>query len=326
MVDMNIVNPHYIREYITQKFGDVGKLSANDVEFIMPSPYIENDWKKHFSINLTTGLWQDFKSGESGNFIKLYSYLENVTFRQAKTKLVLDSFFLDTPTEYTPVPVKAEEPELIPVDINSHDSKDELVQKAWCLLFDRKLFNLKEEEQDPFYVCKEGRYAGRLIIPFREEGRIYYYQARSLDGRKPKYLNPESEIGVKPSEILYPYNESEDYVVVCEGPLDALSLQLQGINATSTMGCHISRIQGEMLKESNVKIILGFDDDTAGLRGVESFEKLRKSLRMPSFHLCTLPRGYNDWNEAHQENFDLYAWVTEKTQEYNFEYKTLLDL
>ena len=326
MVDMNIINPHYIRDYITQKFGDVGKLSANGVEFIMSSPYIENDWKRHFSINLDTGLWQDFKSGESGNFLKLYAYLENMSFGQAKTKLILDSFFLDAPKEYIPEKYEPEQPELVPVNIHSHESEDKLVQQAWSLLFERKLYDLNEEDPEPFYVCKEGRYKNRLIIPFKEDGKIYYFQARSLDGREPKYLNPESEIGVKPSEILYPYDESQDYVVVCEGPLDALSLQLQGVNATSTMGCHISRIQAEMLKESNVKIVLGFDNDEAGERGLKSFEKLRKELCMPTFHLCNLPGSYNDWNEAHVENFNLYEWITEKSQEYDFEYQTLGNL
>ena len=70
MVDMNIINPQYIRDYITEKFSRDGKLSASSREFIMASPYVENDWKRHFSINLDSGLWQCFKTGEKGNFVK----------------------------------------------------------------------------------------------------------------------------------------------------------------------------------------------------------------------------------------------------------------
>jgi len=320
MVDMNIINPQYIRDYITEKFSQDGKLSASGREFIMASPYVENDWKRHFSINLDTGLWQCFKTGEKGNFVKLYAYLENLTTKKAYTKLILDNFFFDK--ELTDLPehtAEKEDVDLLPVSINSHDSEDSLVQKAWTFLFGRGLFNLTEEDPEPFYVCKSGKYENRVIIPFKDEGDMFYFQARALDDRKPKYLNPGAENGPKPSEILYPYDETADYLVVCEGPLDAISLQIRGVNATSTMGCSISRTQAEILQDFSGKLILGYDNDDAGERGIKKFEDLRKEMRMTSFEVCPPPSGYKDWNEAAVADQDLFSWVCEKSYVYSYE-------
>lgn len=286
----------------------------------MESPYVENDWKRHFSINLDTGLWQCFKTGEKGNFIKLYAYLENITIKRAYTKLILDNFFFDK--EFITLPEHKTEKEvldLIPVSINSHDDSDPVVQKAWVFLFGRSLFDINSEDPEPFYVCKSGKYQNRVIIPFKDEGEVFYFQARSLDGRTPKYLNPAAENGPKPSEILYPYDERSDYLVVCEGPLDAISLQIKGVNATSTMGCSISRTQAEMLQDFDGKLILGYDNDGAGERGIQKFEQLRKELRMPSFSVCPPPGKHKDWNEAAVADEDLYSWVCEKSYVYSYE-------
>jgi hypothetical protein len=325
MVVMNMLNPQYIRDYITKKFGKYGKLSANSVEFIMPSPYLDNDWKCHFSINLATGLWQCFKTGKVGNFITLYAYLENTSYRQAYNKIAIASFFNDT-TVIPSVIIEKEEKEdldLLPVNIHSHKSEDPLVAKAWHFLFGRNLFNLDSESDAPYYVCKTGRYENRLIIPFVENDKLFYFQARALDDRKPKYLNPFNSMGVKPSDILYPYNEKEDHLLVCEGPFDAISLQLHGVNATCTMGCNISDNQAEMLKDFQGKLIVGYDNDDAGARGLEKFEQLRLQKLMNPLHVCELPNPFKDWNEAHISGKNLKKWVYENTAAYDYSNRIL---
>ena len=319
------MSPQYIRDYLLQNFGDSGKLSANNAEFIMPSIFIEDDWKRHMSINTDTGLWQCFKTGKKGNFIGLYAEVEGLTYLKAQTDLIIKNFdFLGVEP---PAKIKVEkrkveiDPEsLIPINIESAYDEDPHIQKAWSFMFGRKLFNEEEMEDSPYYLCTEGRFNGRLIIPFKKDGKIYYFQARALDGEEPKYLNPASEGAVKSSDVVYPFNEEEDYVVVCEGPLDAISLQLQGVNATCTIGSSCSRMQGEILKGFNGRIILGYDNDEAGQKGITRFEWLRKELRMDPFCVCYPPPKYKDWNEAHQEGFDIKSWVEENSATYDFEF------
>ena len=319
-----MVPPKYIKDYLSQFFGKKGKFSSNGQEFIMPSIFIEDDWKNHFSINTETGLWQDFKTGKSGNFIHFVAEVEGITYNKAEAKILFYEF--EHPEEeetLTPTQeeIPLEVPEgLVPVNIHSHTSTDALVQKAWTFLYGRNLFNLEVEEEEPYYVSTEGKYKGRLIIPFKYDEEMYYFQARALEWETPKYLNPTGTY-VKPSNILYPFSYEEDYVVVCEGPLDAISLQIQGINATATMGCKVSPIQASTLQEFGGKVIIGYDNDEAGSRGLEKFELLRKSYRMPEFYICTPPPTYNDWNEAHTQQQNLEEWVDNTASPYDYEYK-----
>ena len=236
------MSPQYIKDYLLKNFGDSGKLSASQAEFIMPSLFTKDDWKRHMSVNVDTGLWQCFKTGKKGNFISLYAESEQITYHKAQTDLILKNFAflgMDVPAPKKPAKRRNSEIDassLVPITIESGYSEDSAVVSAWSFVFGRRLFNEVEIEKEPYYLCTEGRFTGRLIIPFRKDDNVYYFQARSLNGDEPKYLNPASEGAVRSSDVVYPFNESEDYVVVCEGPLDAVALQRQGVNATCTIG------------------------------------------------------------------------------------------
>ena len=76
---------------------------------------------------------------------------------------------------------------------------------------------------------------------------MIYFQARKLSSYGIKYLNPGKDSHrVQSSEMLFPFNESLDYVIVTEGPMDAIALQLNGLNATCMI--MMSRDEKEQLK------------------------------------------------------------------------------
>ena len=163
----------------------------------MPSLFIHDDWKRHLSINVDTGLWQCFKSGKKGNFVGFYAEVEGVSYLKAQTDLIIKNFdFVGVePIIEEKIPKKNSEIDpstLTPITIESAYSEDTNVQNAWSFLFGRKLFNEDSFESEPFYLCSEGRFAGRLIIPFVKDGSVYYFQARALGDQNPKYLNPPS--------------------------------------------------------------------------------------------------------------------------------------
>lgn len=212
---------------------------------------------------------------------------------------------------------------LIEITATSCESDDPKVQQAWCFLFERKLLDL-ENNTFKYYLETEGKFKDRLIIPFEKDEIMFYFQARALSHDQfPKYLNPSVEEGVRTSHMLYPYDEEASSIVVCEGPLDAISLQLQGINATATMGCSVSQEQLDILKDFQGDIILGYDNDEAGLRGISKFDRLRKSRMMGEIFVCHPPKDFKDWNDAHIKNWDLRKWVNEETVKYDYEYKIL---
>tara|TARA_Y100000034_G_C6870181_1_gene397172 strand:+ start:516 stop:1523 length:1008 start_codon:yes stop_codon:yes gene_type:complete len=320
----------YITDYLFDKFGEVGAISSTGKEFVMPSIFVENDWKKHFSINVDTGLWRCFKTGNAGNFVNFFSLVENIPYFRAEAELIYRSFFQDE----VDVPVaqniedkpirrnELEEQNLTLVTIDSCTSDNPLEQKAWMFLYERKLFDLENPEETPYYLCTDGKYKDRIIIPFVKNGSTYYFQARSLSERhKPKYLNPSSESGVRPSTIVFPFDESSDTLVVCEGPLDAISLLRQGVNATCTMGCHISDHQMDILRYFKGDIILGYDNDTPGKRGMRDAEILRRRKLMSELFIVPPPEEVNDWNDAHVKGIDLRKYIQKNTKKLNFDYE-----
>jgi len=326
---MNImVTSDFIRDYLADNFSQVGKFSSNGQEFIMPSPFLDNDWKCHFSINADSGLWQDFKTGNTGGFIKLYSVVEEISYKKAEAELTFKNFFYEDKQRPVEEPVTTDAIDfdsntLKPVTLESCDSDNPLEIEAWKLLFGRNLFNL-EEDKNEFYFCESGKYGGRVIIPFIKNDKMYYFQARSLkESLQPKYLNPPAEQGVRPSTILYPFKDGDEepYVVICEGPIDALSLQLQGVNATCTMGCKISHIQMDILKEFKGKIYIGYDNDDAGARGLEKADHLRKMKLMQPLHVIHPPEEYKDWNEAHMKGYNLKPYIEQNSKKYDFNYR-----
>jgi len=323
-----MVSPQYIKDYLHKFFKNIGKYSANGREFIMPSIFIPDDWKNHFSINTDTGLWQDFKTGNTGNFIHFVAEVENISYHKAQAKILFHEFqhgpYEPVDEEKPDTPLETPE-DLIPVTIHSHSHDNAYVKKAWVFLYERNLFNITDEVEEAYYVCTKGKYKNRLIIPFKYDDEMFYFQARALDWETPKYLNPAGTY-VKPSNILYPFSQDANEVVVCEGPLDAISLQLQGVNATCTMGSTISDVQSQILSEFGGKIILGYDNDEAGKRGLEKFDLLRKMNLMEEFYICAPPTSCKDWNEALQKKENLQDWVGNNTHKYDYEYKIMTGL
>lgn len=322
---MCMVSSEFIKAYLTEKFADTGKISGSGREFIMESVFLENDWKRHMSINLETGLWQDFKSGEKGNFIRLYAYVENLSYQQAQVKLLIknfDTYKIDEELNLSSIKeIKNEDlGSLTVVTADSHQEfKSKEQQAAWSYLTKRCLFDLADSKK--YFISDNPRFSGRVILPFEKDGFIYYFQARTLTDQKPKYLNPSYFNNSKVSDVMYPFNEDAEYVVICEGPIDAISLQIQGVNATSTQGCNISQSQLEILKDFKGRIIIGYDSDSAGQYGQRKADMMRKQLRMPTLWTCTPPEGHKDWNSAHTNFVDLDSWVSKNSKPLDYDYK-----
>ena len=316
---MNILSPKYIRDYLLAKFKDNHKLSSDDTELNVPSIFIPSDDKRHMWINLDTGLWQCFKTGNTGNFIKLYSRLENITYKKAYDKFLVESFLSTEPE------VKIEEKSEI-INLNNflnNECKEFICDFSyigndpaiWLYLFDRNLIHSRTS--GCFYSTTSPKYENRLIIPYIYNRRVALVQARALGSGKPKYLNFG---GVKTSNILYPYEySSTEPLFICEGVFDALTLKIFGYNSTTATSCSISNTQAKQLSEYAGELVLAFDNDSAGRTGVKKFDALRRKLRMREFSTVFPPKDSKDWNEAFKdgENSKLIN-ILDNPKKYNF--------
>lgn len=282
----------------------------------MESLFVENDYKRHMSVNTETGLWRCFKTGRCGNFISLYAQVTGRAYFAAQTDLYVRNFErlhyhegIDTRVKVLPTKSVVSNLSLgnIKQVLTRTKGHDNLIDKAIDYLESRG-FHENHINKFNFFVSldhADSKLGGRLIIPFIKDGILYFYQARSLNNQEPKYTNPSSSCGVKASDILYPYDENSDHLVITEGPIDCLSLKMHDINATCTMGSAISASQLEILRTFKGKIILGYDSDEAGQKGVYRFNAMRKSMRLPEFYVASLPTPLKDWNDAHRYDFDL---------------------
>ena len=325
------ISSDIIKDYLREKFSDYTETNA---EFVVNSLFCE-DFKRHMSINSDTGLWQCFKTKEKGNFLHLVAAVEDISYGEAS--ILLQRKLFDTPEKLFDNISKIRKTQDVLTSGNS--IQDELknfkkITKASVVansLTERLAYRFaltRKLDPNKLYVGVKGKYVNRVIIPFEDSRGMFYFQARQLTGFGMKYLNPSfAEHGVKASDVLYPFNLEESYILVTEGPIDALSLQNISINATSTQGSIFS--QNHLKELSGKKIILAYDNDEAGDRGIQYARRLIKSKNLPEPYTVRPPQQFKDWNDfiIEASPIEVQAWVSETVtrMDFNYELSALLD-
>jgi hypothetical protein len=136
-----------------------------------------------------------------------------------------------------------------------------------------------------FYWTPKIGYDNRLIIPFYYKNEIVGYTARAINDAKPKYLSDQ-----QPGYVFNIDAQHDDrtFVIVCEGPIDAISIQ-----GCSIMGSEIKESQYWLLKQLGKEIVLVPDRDHEGPKTVEQAIEYGWSVSMPEW-----PDGIKDVNDA----------------------------
>lgn len=107
----------------------------------------------------------------------------------------------------------------------------------------------------------------RIVIPHFFDGKLYGWQTRRLgnDGT-PKYMStPE----MPKDTTLYNYAPDGDRIVVVESPLTVLR-HSHHTPISATFGASVTDRQIELIARSKGKVILWFDNDTAGWIATEA--------------------------------------------------------
>jgi hypothetical protein len=137
----------------------------------------------------------------------------------------------------------------------------------------------------PFYHTNKVGFNNRIIIPFIFKGEVVGWTARATNDAKPKYLSEQ-----QPGFVfnLDHQTNDRDFVIVCEGPFDALS-----IDACALLGAEIKDSQNWLLKQLGKEIVLVPDKDHEGPKTVEQAVEFGWSVSMPDW-----PEGVKDVNDA----------------------------
>lgn len=136
-----------------------------------------------------------------------------------------------------------------------------------------------------FYWTPVSGMSDRLLIPFKLNGEIVGHTARKVTDGKPKYISDQT-----PGYVFNLDRQTQDrqFVIVVEGPIDALS-----IDAVAILGAEIMDKQALQLNRLGRRVIVVPDRDADGKRTVEHAINNGYSVSMPEW-----PEGIKDVNDA----------------------------
>jgi hypothetical protein len=136
---------------------------------------------------------------------------------------------------------------------------------------------IAERGFDPsdFYWSPAPGYSDRVIIPFTWEGRIVGNTARKIRDGKPKYLSDQH-----PHFVFNFDRQTEDqkYILVCEGPFDALA-----VGGVALLTNEISDQQSRIINSLGAKVIVIPDQDKAGVVLFDRAAELDWAVAMPNW-------------------------------------------
>ena len=168
------------------------------------------------------------------------------------------------------------------IELQGWENTDQELINVFCYLRNiRKL----DPYAYPYYWTNKVGFKNRVIIPFYKNGACVGYTARAINDAKPKFISEQ-----QPGYVFNLDRQSHDrsFVIVCEGPFDALS-----IDACALLGAEIKDSQNWLLKQLGKEIVLVPDRDHEGPRTVEQALEYGWSVSMPDW-----PEGVKDVNDA----------------------------
>jgi hypothetical protein len=185
-----------------------------------------------------------------------------------------------------PKTIDAPEGELISIEANG---------SPWCEVARAYIESRGLTSHDyQFYVTDSKRYEGRLLIPFWHDGRLTYWQARSLDDSCifPRYLNPTAD----KNKIIFNYDElltgpSVEPLFISEGALDSISIGKRGaaLNGSSISDWQLAELK--KVARRGRKLIFVIDKNENGYN-------LGMKMLSEGWHVAVLPDGVDDANQG----------------------------
>jgi hypothetical protein len=126
-----------------------------------------------------------------------------------------------------------------------------------------------------FYWSPIEGYDNRVIIPFLYHGQIVGSTARRITDGKPKYLSDQHPNFVFNMDAQ---PDNRKYVIVCEGPFDALA-----VGGVALLTNEISEQHARIINSLSRQVIFVPDQDKAGIAGIDKARELGWSVAFPNW-------------------------------------------
>jgi hypothetical protein len=169
------------------------------------------------------------------------------------------------PINFTPRPLPKEAKDFHSLSTFYSLNNDQDVPRSYhdgILYVAERQINL---ERYPFYWTPETQYNlhKRVIIPFTWQGQTIGYTARAVqDDVKPKYFTQHEPNYVFNVDRQLPSNR---FVIVCEGPFDAMA-----IDGVAILGNEVHEQQADIIDSLGRQVIMVPDTDRAGRKMVDA--------------------------------------------------------
>jgi hypothetical protein len=173
------------------------------------------------------------------------------------------------------------------------DSHDELQEPLIEYLLGRRMDPLK------FYFSLSPQHLRRVIIPFWRDGKLIYWQSRTIDRDvKPRYKN----CSAAKDAIIYGYDRLFSYD---EGPLFATEgvFDAESIDGICILGSSLNEAKKELLHKTKRRIIFVVDRD--GVGGALGEEVIHEG-----WELTFVDQNSTDVNDSVQRYGTMYTMYT----------------
>lgn len=214
-------------------------------------------------------------------------------------------------------------PESYKLITNAHCFIGDLAQKQMI----KRGFKIRDLALLGVGYCTKGKYKNRIIIPYYENGKLVYFNARRILPEGPKFQNPTAEElgGVGKSLLIYNIDALNIFnrVYLVESAINAITL---GPQAVGLGGKVISNYQLSKIIESQCKEIIILLDDDAYKYSISTALKL---IFYKKVKVILMPKG-KDVNDigrkatlklVKQEPFLTYNMLLNKQKEIDLQWE-----
>jgi DNA primase len=193
------------------------------------------------------------------------------------------------------------------------------------------VLNLHQEKN----ILKD-KFSDRLMVPINDKsGRVVGFTARVLpydtNPSRPRYLNSSMSQWFNKSELWYGWYEHSAFirqkkeVIIVEGNMDVIIANQFGLDYTlASQGTSFTVEQLQILKRLTSKVLLAFDNDTAGIVSGQKFYRQATAMGF-EIHKLVIDKQYKDLDEMLSANIENANIKTTPYLDYIFN-QHLLDL
>lgn len=284
-----------IPEYL-QRYDVWERAKWTDERLICSSPF-RPDSSPSFYVNFNNqwaGTWGDSGSGDSGNFIKLVSLLDDTTYEEAleslRAEFELGAY--DTPQ--------------VSVGVNAKESRDRFSQIPWGKSLYLLSRGISEATQEVYQVSEGDDF---VRFPYADgTGTWRAVKYRTTHSKDFYYEDSNNHI----KNLLFGhhvvYEKNPTTLVVCEAEIDAMTAYEMGFVGVSLGSANLSDTQIRLIQKFGVdNILIATDNDNKGNMAAAAIIKAFKKTH--NLYRAVLPDG-EDLNGFWQKTGQKVGWRT----------------